>query len=179
VSREDITLLVGYSFMAKHSLSIDRSDGFDRFESDLNSQLLRSRTLMVGPNLDETNYNLVIAQLLFLQEQDSDQEISLWINSDHPSEVSALAICDMIGSLSCDVRTYCVGKAVGVSTVLLASGKKGKRTASRSSSICLCHGPRRAVTLRKSAESNGASNLLVIAPPRSSRKSHPARKPNY
>jgi ATP-dependent Clp protease, protease subunit len=124
--------------MSTHTLGTDKSDGFDRFESDLNSQLLRSRTLMVGPNLDETNYNLVIAQLLFLQEQDSNQEISLWINSDHPSEVSALAICDMIGSLSCDVRTYCVGKAIGVSAVLLASGKKGKRTASRSSSICLC-----------------------------------------
>jgi ATP-dependent Clp protease protease subunit len=124
--------------MTKHSLSIDRSDGFDRFESELNSQLLRSRTLMVGPNLDEKNYNLVIAQLVFLQQQAPDQEISLWINSDHPSEASALAICDMIGYLPCDVRTHCVGKAIGVSAVLLASGTKGKRTASSNSSICLC-----------------------------------------
>jgi ATP-dependent Clp protease protease subunit len=93
---------------------------------------------MVGPNLDEKNYNLVIAQLVFLQQQDPDQEIALWINSDHPSEASALAICDMIASLTCDVRTHCVGKAVGVSAVLLASGTKGKRTASSNSSICLC-----------------------------------------
>jgi ATP-dependent Clp protease protease subunit len=124
--------------MSTHTLSADKSDNLDRFESDLRSQLLRSRTLMVGPNLDETNYNRVIAQLVFLQQQDPNQEISLWINSDQPSEASALAICDMIGSLSCDVRTHCVGKAIGVSAVLLASGTKGKRAASRSSSICLC-----------------------------------------
>jgi ATP-dependent Clp protease, protease subunit len=124
--------------MTTQTLSIGKSDSFDRFESDLNSQLLRSRTLIVGPTLDEKNYNLVIAQLVFLHEQDPNQEISLWINSDHPSEVSALAICDMIGSLSCDVRTYCVGKAIGVSALVLASGTKGKRTASNNSSICLC-----------------------------------------
>jgi ATP-dependent Clp protease, protease subunit len=124
--------------MSTHTLDTDKSDRFDRFESDLNSQLLRSRTLMVGPNLDETNYNRVIAQLVFLQQQDPNQEIALWINSDHPSEASALAICDMIASLSCNVRTHCVGKAIGVSAILLASGTKGKRTASRSSSICLC-----------------------------------------
>jgi len=94
--------------------------------------------VIVGPTLDEKNYNLVIAQLIFLQQQDPSQEISLWINSDHPSEISALAICDVIASLPCDVRTYCVGKAIGVSAVLLASGKKGKRTANRNSSVCLC-----------------------------------------
>src|SRR5260221_683830 len=70
----------------------------------------RSSDLIVGPTLDEKNYNLVIAQLIFLQQQDPSQEISLWINSDHPSEISALAICDVIASLPCDVRTYCVGK---------------------------------------------------------------------
>jgi len=94
--------------------------------------------VIVGPTLDEKNYNLVIAQLIFLQQQDPSQEISLWINSDHPSEISALAICDVIASSLCDVRTYCVGKAIGVSAVLLASGKPGKRTANRNSSVCLC-----------------------------------------
>jgi ATP-dependent Clp protease protease subunit len=124
--------------MTKPTLSVDKSDRFDRFQADLSSELLQSRTLIVGPTLDEKNYNLVIAQLVFLQQQDPSQEISLWINSDHPSEMSALAICDVIGSLPCDVRTYCVGKAIGVSAVLLASGKKGKRTADRNSSVCLC-----------------------------------------
>jgi ATP-dependent Clp protease protease subunit len=124
--------------MTKDTLSAENSDTFDRFRADLNSGLLQSRTLIVGPTLDEKNYNLVIAQLIFLQQQDPSQEISLWINSDHPSEISALAICDVIGSLPCDVRTYCVGKAIGVSAVLLASGTKGKRTANRSSSVCLC-----------------------------------------
>src|SRR3984893_1214850 len=124
--------------MTKDTLSADQSDRPDRFQADLGSELLRSRTLIVGPAMDEKNYNLVIAQLIFLQQQDSSQEISLWINSDHPSEISALAICDVIDSLDCDLRTYCVGKAIGVSAVLLASGKKGKRTANRNSSICLC-----------------------------------------
>jgi ATP-dependent Clp protease, protease subunit len=124
--------------MTKNILSVDNSERFDRFRADLDSELLRSRTVIVGPTLDEKNYNLVIAQLIFLQQQDPSQEISLWINSDHPSEISALAICDVIASLPCDVRTYCVGKAIGVSAVLLASGKQGKRTANRSSSVCLC-----------------------------------------
>jgi ATP-dependent Clp protease protease subunit len=124
--------------MTKHTLSVDNSERFDRFQADLNSELLRSRTVIVGPTLDEKNYDLVIAQLIFLQQQDPSQEISLWINSDHPSEISALAICDVIASLPCDVRTYCVGKAIGVSAVLLASGKQGKRTANRNSSVCLC-----------------------------------------
>ncbi len=124
--------------MTKHTLSVDDPESFDRFRADLDSELLRSRTLIVGPTLNEKNYNLVIAQLIFLQQQDPSQEISLWINSDHPSEISALAICDVVGSLPCDVRTYCVGKAIGVSAVLLASGKKGKRTANRNSSVCLC-----------------------------------------
>jgi ATP-dependent Clp protease, protease subunit len=124
--------------MTKHTLSVDNSERLDRFQADLNSELLRSRTVIVGPTLDEKNYNLLIAQLIFLQQQDPSQEISLWINSDHPSEISALAICDVIASLPCDVRTYCVGKAIGVSAVVLASGKQGKRTANRNSSVCLC-----------------------------------------
>src|SRR5260221_2655621 len=123
--------------MTKRTLSVDNSERFDRFQADLNSELLRSRTVIVGPTLDEKNYNLVIAQLIFLQQQDPSQEISLWINSDHPSVISALAICDVIASLPCDVRTYCVGKAIGLSAVLLASGKPGKLTANRKSSVCL------------------------------------------
>jgi len=124
--------------MTEQTLSANKPESFDRFRADLNSELLKARTLMVGPTLDEKNYNLVIARLIFLQQQDPSQEISLWINSDQPSEISALAICDVIASLPCDVRTYCVGRAIGVSAVLLASGKKGKRTANRNSSVCLC-----------------------------------------
>src|SRR5260370_42300368 len=123
--------------MTKHTLSVDDPESFDRFRADLDSELLRSRTLIVGPTLNEKNYNLVIAQLIFLQQQDPSQEISLWINSDHPSEISALAICDVVGSLPCDVRTYCVGKDIGVRAVLLASGKTGKRTGKRNSRVCL------------------------------------------
>jgi ATP-dependent Clp protease, protease subunit len=124
--------------MAELTLSTGRSDRFDQFQADLHSQLLRSRTVMIGPTLDEKSYNLAIAQLVFLQEQDPTEEISLWINSDNPSELGALAICDLIRSFPSDVRTYCVGKAVGVSAVLLACGTKGKRIANRNASICLC-----------------------------------------
>ena len=63
--------------MTKHTLRVDNSERFDRFQTDLNSELLRSRTVIVGPTLDEKNYNLVIAQLIFLQQQDPSQEISL------------------------------------------------------------------------------------------------------
>jgi hypothetical protein len=55
--------------MTKPTLSVDKSDRFDRFQADLNSELLQSRTLIVGPTLDEKNYNLVIAQLIFLQQR--------------------------------------------------------------------------------------------------------------
>jgi ATP-dependent Clp protease protease subunit len=166
--------------MTKDTLSADQSDRPDRFQADLGSELLRSRTLIVGPAMDEKNYNLVIAQLIFLQQQDSSQEISLWINSDHPSEISALAICDVIDSLDCDLRTYCVGKAIGVSAVLLASGKKGKRTANRNSSICLCQP---SIKFSGNAddlvERNSASNLPVIAQLRSLLESLPALKVKY
>ena len=63
--------------MTKHTLRVDNSERFDRFQADLNSELLRSRTVIVGPTLDEKSYNLVIAQLIFLQQQDPSQEISL------------------------------------------------------------------------------------------------------
>jgi ATP-dependent Clp protease protease subunit len=122
--------------MSNPTLSVDKSGG--GFEAESTSGLLHSRTIIIGPNLDEKSYNLVIAQLIFLQQQDPSQDLSLWINSDHPSEISALAICDLTRSLSCDVRTYCVGKAIGVSALLLASGTKGKRTANRNASVCLC-----------------------------------------
>lgn len=137
IRRHGEEILVSF-FMTKHTLSAAKSDKSDRFQPDLSSELLRARTVMIGPTLDEKNYNLVIARLIFLQQQDPSQEISLWINSDHPSEMSALAICDVLNSLTCDLRTYCAGKAIGVSAILLASGKKGKRTANRNSSICLC-----------------------------------------
>src|SRR5258707_6672570 len=114
--------------MTKHTLSVDDPESFDRFRADLDSELLRSRTLIVGPTLNEKNYNLVIAQLLFLQQQDPIQEISLWINYDHPSEISPLAICDVVGSLACDVRTYFVGKAIELMAVLLHSGNNGKES---------------------------------------------------
>ena len=137
---------------------------------------------MVGPTLDEKNYNLVIAQLIFLQQQDPSQEISLWINSDHPSEISALAICDVIASLPCDVRTYCVGKAIGVSASSLGYRQdRESELPTETSSVCLCQ-----PSINASGKAGdldrmnlSASNVLVIAPPRSSRPPLPDRKLKY
>ena len=94
---------------------------------DIYSRLLKDRVLFIGTPIDDNVANLVVAQLLFLQMEDPDKDIHLYINSPGGSITSGLAIYDTIQFLKPDVSTYCIGQAASMGAVLLAAGTKGKR----------------------------------------------------
>jgi ATP-dependent Clp protease protease subunit len=100
--------------------------GFER-AYDIYSRLLKDRILFIGTPIDDYVANLVIAQLLFLQMEDKDKDINIYINSPGGSVTAGLAIYDTIQFIKCDVATYCVGQAASMGAVLLAAGTKGKR----------------------------------------------------
>lgn len=103
--------------------------GFGERGYDIYSRLLKDRIIFLGTEIDDTVANLVIAQLLFLQTQAADQDVSLYINSPGGSVTAGLAIYDTMQFLSCDVATYCLGMAASMGSFLLAAGTKGKRHA--------------------------------------------------
>ena len=94
---------------------------------DIYSRLLKDRVLFIGTAIDDYVANLVVAQLLFLQMEDPEKDIHIYINSPGGSVTSGLAIYDTIQFLKCDVATYCIGQAASMGSVLLACGTKGKR----------------------------------------------------
>ena len=96
---------------------------------DIYSRLLKDRVLFIGTPIDDNVANLVVAQLLFLQMEDPDKDIHLYINSPGGSITSGLAIYDTIQFLKPDVSTYCIGQAASMGAVLLSAGTKGKRYA--------------------------------------------------
>jgi ATP-dependent Clp protease protease subunit len=96
---------------------------------DIYSRLLKERIIFLGTEINDTVANLVIAQLLFLQSEDPEKDISLYINSPGGIVTSGLAIYDTMQFLKCDITTYCVGQAASMGAVLLAAGAKGKRYA--------------------------------------------------
>ena len=96
---------------------------------DIYSRLLKERIIFLGTQIDDTVANLVIAQLLFLQSEDPEKDISLYINSPGGIVTAGLAIYDTMQFLKCDITTYCVGQAASMGAVLLAAGSKGKRYA--------------------------------------------------
>ncbi len=94
---------------------------------DIYSRLLKDRIIFLGTEIDDTVANLVIAQLLFLESQDTKKDIKLYINSPGGSVTSGLAIYDAMQYVKPDVSTICVGMAASMAAVLLASGAKNKR----------------------------------------------------
>lgn len=96
---------------------------------DIYSRLLKERIIFLGTQIDDTVANLIIAQLLFLQSEDPDKDISLYINSPGGVVTAGLAIYDTMQFLKCDINTYCVGQAASMGAVLLAAGTAGKRFA--------------------------------------------------
>ncbi|MCX6996657.1 MAG: ATP-dependent Clp endopeptidase proteolytic subunit ClpP [Kiritimatiellaeota bacterium] len=96
---------------------------------DIFSRLLKDRIVFIGTAVDDDISNLIIAQMLFLQGEDAEKDISLYINSPGGSVTAGLAIYDTIQYLKCDVTTYCVGQAASMGAVLLAAGTRGKRFA--------------------------------------------------
>ncbi len=96
---------------------------------DIWSRLLKDRILFIGTPIDDYVSNLVIAQLLFLQMENKNQDINIYINCPGGSVTAGLAIYDTIRFVQCDVATYCIGQAASMAAVLLAAGTKGKRHA--------------------------------------------------
>ena len=104
---------------------------------DIYSRLLKDRILFLGGEVTDEEANLIIAQLLFLEADDPDKDIFLYINSPGGSVSAGLAIYDTIRYLKCDVVTICVGLAASMGAFLLASGAKGKRKALPNSEIMI------------------------------------------
>ena len=96
--------------------------------------------VVLSDQVDDTSASLVVAQLLFLESQDSEKDISLYINSPGGSVTAGLAIYDTMNYIKCDVSTICVGMAASMGAFLLSSGAKGKRIALPNSEI-LIHQP--------------------------------------
>lgn len=94
---------------------------------DIYSRLLKDRIIFLGGQIEDTMANLIIAQLLFLQSEDSKKEISLYINSPGGSVTSTLAIVDTMKFIKPEVSTFCVGIAASGAALVLSSGTKGKR----------------------------------------------------
>lgn len=94
---------------------------------DIFSRLLKERIIFIGTAIDDVVANLVIAQLLFLQSEDSTKDINLYINSPGGSVTAGLAVYDTIQFVKPDVCTYCLGQASSMGAVLLTAGTKGKR----------------------------------------------------
>ena len=104
---------------------------------DIYSRLLKDRIILLGTPIDDDVANLIVAQLLFLQAEDPKKDIDLYINSPGGSCTAGLAIYDTIQSLSCDVKTYCIGQCASMGAVLLGAGAPGKRFALPSSRIMI------------------------------------------
>ena len=104
---------------------------------DIYSRLLKDRIVFIGIPIDDMVSNLIIAQLLFLQMEDPDKDISVYINTPGGSVTAGLAIYDTIQFVKPAVATYCVGQATSMGALLLAAGRKGKRFALPNSRIMI------------------------------------------
>lgn len=104
---------------------------------DIYSRLLKDRIIFLGEEVTDISANLVVAQLLFLESEDANKDIHLYINSPGGSVVAGMAIYDTMQYIKCDVSTICLGMAASMGAFLLAGGKKGKRYALPNSEIMI------------------------------------------
>ena len=105
---------------------------------DIYSRLLKNRIIFVGDAIEDVGANLIIAQLLYLEQEDPDKDIDLYINSPGGSVTAGLAIYDTMQLVKPDVSTICMGMAASAAALLLSGGAAGKRYAGRYR--CLCKG---------------------------------------
>ena len=99
---------------------------------DIYSRLLNDRIIMLTDEVNDTTASLVVAQMLYLEAQDPDKDISLYINSPGGSVSAGFAIYDTMNFIKCDVSTICMGMAASMGAFLLAAGAKGKQATSKS-----------------------------------------------
>ena len=104
---------------------------------DIFSRLLKDRIIFLAEDVNDTTASLVVAQLLFLESEDPDKEIHLYINSPGGSITAGMAIVDTINYIKCPVSTICIGMAASMGAVLLACGEKGKRMATPNAEVMI------------------------------------------
>lgn len=104
---------------------------------DIFSRLLNDRIVFLGEEVNSTSASLVVAQLLYLEAQDPDKDIQMYINSPGGSITAGMAIYDTMNYIKCDVRTVCVGMAASMGAFLLMAGEKGKRLALPNSEVMI------------------------------------------
>ena len=107
---------------------IEKTSGGER-SYDIYSRLLKDRIIFLGEEVNETSASIIVAQLLFLEAEDPDKDIHLYINSPGGSVTAGMAIYDTMKYIKCDVSTVCIGMAASMGAFLLAGGAKGKRFA--------------------------------------------------
>ena len=131
---------------------------------DIFSRLLKDRIVFLGGEIDDVTANLVVAQMLFLEMEDPDQDIMLYINSPGGSVSAGMAIYDTMRYLKCEVSTLCVGMAASMGAFLLAAGAKGKRKALPHAEIMI-HQPLGGASGQAGAIRHGISRALVVLNP--------------
>jgi ATP-dependent Clp protease protease subunit len=124
----DMTVLVPY---------VIEKNGRDERAMDIYSRLLRDRIILLGSAINDDVANSIVAQLLYLQFEDSKADIHMYINSPGGSITSGMAIYDTMQFISCDVATYCLGQCASMGAMLLTAGTKGKRFALPNSRIMI------------------------------------------
>ncbi|MEM6278820.1 MAG: ATP-dependent Clp protease proteolytic subunit [Verrucomicrobiota bacterium] len=119
------------------NVSVYEKEGNQVYQFDLLSRLMKDRIIFIGEGISDPLANYVIAQMLFLQMQDPNKDINVYINSPGGSVTAGLAIYDTMQFVTCDVNTYCMGMAASMGAVLLTAGTKGKRYALPNSHIMI------------------------------------------
>ena len=109
----------------------------DERSYDIYSKLLKDRIIFLGEEVTDTIANIIVAQLIFLESEDPDKDIHLYINSPGGSVTAGFAIYDTMNYIKCDVSTICVGLAASMGAFLLAGGTKGKRFALQNAEIMI------------------------------------------
>lgn len=122
--------------MAYVPFVIEQSAGGER-SYDIYSRLLKDRIIILGEEITDHTAGLVVAQLLFLEAEDPDKDISIYVNSPGGLVSAGLAIYDTMNYIKCDVSTICTGSAASMGAFLLAAGTKGKRYALPNSEIMI------------------------------------------
>ena len=128
--RREVYMSISIPYVVKQTGRGERS-------YDIFSMLLEDRIIMLSEDVNDTSASLVVSQLLYLESQDPEKDISLYINSPGGSVTAGMAIYDTMQYIKCDVSTICIGLAASMGAFLLSSGAKGKRLALPNSEIMI------------------------------------------
>lgn len=128
---------------------------------DIFSRLLKDRIIFIDGEINDMSADLIVAQILFLESENPDKDISIYINSPGGSVTAGLAIYDTMKYVKCDIQTICMGQAASMAAILLAGGTKGKRYALPSSRVMI-HQPRGGVEGQESDISILAKEIIRL-----------------